>query len=222
MDPRVRDLAFGAALYGIGQSGGMTGNIGADLRRIGTLPPPTPLTPQAAPTAPVASMFGQDIYSGGGDGFGAMSAPGGPFSNMQTGVLDPQGVPLTVADLIGMGVNVMSMLTSPVTTIGRAALTGQLPGTAVKGMLTPVEMASPMEVSPFVQEAAQLASRAGISFEDALNVIGGGYYGATSPNSATVGYGGMGDLSVDSVAAGGMDSGSTSAMDAAGGSADLN
>ena len=180
MDPRVRDLAFGAALYGIGQSGGMTGNIGADLRRIGTLPPPappTPLAPQAAQTAPVASMFGQDIYADGPsvtDVSGTTGAPGG-FANFQTGIVDSQGVPLTVADVLGMMAQGLSFAMSPVTTTASMLMGRPTVGQQVKGFLTPVETASP--VGSMAQAAANFASANNISFDDALAILSGGSYG---------------------------------------------
>jgi len=181
MDPRVRDLAFGAALYGLGRTGGLTGNVGADLRRIGTLPAPTQ-TPAAAPAAaPAATLLGQDIYSGG-DGSGMDMGPtGGGWENPITGITDAQGVPMTAADLIGMAAQGLSFAVSPISTIAKGMMGLPSTFTTVKGALTPVETATGM--SPLTSEANALASALNIDPMDALMAITGGF--GTAPAGMT-------------------------------------
>ncbi len=181
MDPRVRDLAFGAALYGIGRTGGLTGNVGADLRRIGTLPAPTQ-TPAAAPAAaPAATLLGQDIFAGG-DGPGMdMGQSGGAFGNPITGITDAQGVPMTAADVIGMISQGIAFGLSPVSTLAGMAMGKPSAFTTVKGALTPVETATGM--SPLTSEANALAAALNIDPMDALMAITGGF--GTAPAGMT-------------------------------------
>ena len=126
MDPRIKDLAFGAALNAIVRSAGMgptgmdtgTGSIGDQLRRIGTLPPPSSATtittspeePTVQTTAPVSAGGdgGYEPMPGGGAGGGGIT-----FGNPQTPFLDRQGVPMTVADLAGRGVDILSFMSNP-------------------------------------------------------------------------------------------------------------
>ncbi len=181
MDPRIKDLAFGAALNAIVRSAGMgptgagvgTGSIGDQLRRIGTLPPPssstTITTPPEEPAvqtgAPVSvgdSSSGYEPMPGGGAGGGGIT-----FSNPQTSFLDRQGVPMTVADLVGRGVDILSFMSNPLGYIAGRVLTGETMGQRVKGALTPVSTATP------VTSIAAVANALGISMDQAESIIGG-------------------------------------------------
>ncbi len=176
MDPRVRDLAFGAALNSILQSAGMGTNVGSELRRIGTLPPPTPPTTPVPPTAPVSSsditisMTGDGSYQQ--DSFGGTTGGGILSGNPQTGVVDEAGVPLTVGDIIGRGVNVIGFLSNPLSFAAGYALTGRTMGQAVKGMMTPVETAQP--TISLAQIALDMAQQTGLTPSEAMSILTGG------------------------------------------------
>ena len=188
MDPRIKDLAFGAALNAIVRSAGMgptgmgptgmgtgTGSIGDQLRRIGTLPPPSSATtittspeePTVQTTAPVSAGGdggdgGYEPIPGGGAGGGGIT-----FGNPQTPFLDRQGVPMTVADLAGRGVDILSFMSNPLSYVAGRMLTGETMGQRVKGALTPVSTATP------VTSMAEIANALGISMDQAESIIGG-------------------------------------------------
>jgi len=115
-----------------------------------------------------AGGLGQDA-----DGPSATNTPGTPMENPQTGILDSQGVPLTVGDLVGQVVNVGSMLTNPLGFALQAAA-GKLPGTVVKGMMTPVVTINP--------QAIALAEMLGVSVNTAQGFLDLGF---GSPGSTT-------------------------------------
>ena len=177
MDPRVRDLAFGAALNSILQSAGMGTNVGSELRRIGTLPPPpSPLSPPTIPTSPTGVTIpmsdGLDQQGPGMDAFGGTPGSETSFGNPQTGILDSWGVPLTVGDLVGRGVDVISFLTNPLSFAAGYALTGKTAGQAVKGMMTPVETAQP--TISLAQIALDMSQQTGLTPSEAMAVLTGG------------------------------------------------
>ena len=173
---------------------------------------PTGGTPQAGARGqmPMPQYMGGQMpmqqYMSGQQGPGGemlQGMPGSGFGNPQTDILDEQGVPLTVADVIGQIANFGSLVMSP-TSFGIQAMTGNLPGTAVKGMLTPVQTLS--------QEAITLAEQMGISVNDAQGLIDamglGGVQAATGmadiaesgaagagPSGDVGGIGGIGDVS---------------------------
>jgi hypothetical protein len=107
-------------------------------------------------------------------------------------------VELTVADVLGMMAQGLSFAMSPVTTTASMLMGRPTVGQQVKGFLTPVETASP--VGSMAQAAVNFASANNISFDDALAILSGGSYGEMGQpaGSETVGYGGAGDVSVDS------------------------
>lgn len=208
MDPRIKDLAFGAALNSILRSASMGTNMGSELRRIGTLPPPgQPSTPSQPPSITVPGQMGAgpsitDIAPGPGE-MGESPDQGVPFGNPQTGITDQQGVPLTVADLMGKGIDIISMLTNPIGFLAGTALTGKTTGQTVKGMMTPVTTATP--VISMAEIASQFGQQHGISPAEAMAILGGGSHvemsgtpapGVDAGSIADVGdIGGIGDVS---------------------------
>jgi phage-related minor tail protein len=126
---------------------------------------------QEAPAAPAptgleaTAQMPVPQYMGGQEGPGMempQGMPGGGFGNPQTGILDEQGVPLTLGDILGGIVNVGSMMMSPLA-FGVQAMMGNMPGTAVKGMMTPVETINPAAIT--------LAEQMGVSVNDAQGLI---------------------------------------------------
>jgi hypothetical protein len=131
---------------------------------------------QAAPAAPAptgleaTAQMPVPQYMGGQEGPGMempQGMPGGGFGNPQTGILDSSNVPLTLGDILGGIVNVGSMMMSPLS-FGVQAMMGNLPGTAVKGMMTPVETAQPVSAS-----LIDMATALGITPEQAAAILGG-------------------------------------------------
>lgn len=203
MDPRIKDLAFGAALNAIVRSAGMgptgagvgTGSIGDQLRRIGTLPPPSSSTTITTPPEEPAVQTGAPI-SVGDSGGGYEPMPGGgaggggiTFSNPQTPFLDRQGVPMTVADLAGRGVDILSFMSNPLGCIAGRVLTGETMGQRVKGALTPVSTATP--VTSMAEIATQFAQQQGITPSQALAILEGGSYSEMTGESPGVGGAGV-------------------------------
>lgn len=205
MDPRIKDLAFGAALNAIVRSAGMgptgmgtgTGSIGDQLRRIGTLPPPSSATtittspeePTVQTTAPVSAGGaggdgGYEPIPGGGAGGGGIT-----FGNPQTPFLDRQGVPMTVADLAGRGVDILSFMSNPLSYVAGRMLTGETMGQRVKGALTPVSTATP--VTSMAEIATQFAQQQGITPSQALAILEGGSYSEMTGESPGVGGAGV-------------------------------
>jgi hypothetical protein len=132
-----------------------------------SLVPPRPSpAPAPAPTGLEATaQMPVPQYMGGQEGPGMempQGMPGGGFGNPQTGILDSQGVPLTLGDILGGIVNVGSMMMSPLA-FGVQAMMGNMPGTAVKGMMTPVETINPAAIT--------LAEQMGVSVNDAQGLI---------------------------------------------------
>jgi hypothetical protein len=200
MDPRIKDLAFGAALNSILRSASMGTNMGSELRRIGTLPPPgQPSTPSQPPSITVPGQMGAgssitDIALGPGE-MGESPDQGVPFGNPQTGITDQQGVPLTVADLMGKGIDIIAMLTNPIGFLAGTALTGKTTGQTVKGMMTPVTTATP--VISMAEIASQFGQQHGISPAEAMAILGGGSHvemsGTPGPSVDTSNNGGIGE-----------------------------
>lgn len=203
MDPRIKDLAFGAALNAIVRSAGMgptgtgvsTGSIGDQLRRIGTLPPPSSATTITTPPEESAVQTGAPV-STGGDAGGYEPMPGGgaggggiTFSNPQTPFLDRQGVPMTMADLAGRGVDILSFMSNPLSYIAGRVLTGETMGQRVKGALTPVSTATP--VTSMAEIATQFAQQQGITPSQALAILEGGSYSEMTGESPGVGGAGV-------------------------------
>jgi hypothetical protein len=156
-----------------------------------TFAPLLSLVPQrqeapAAPAPPGLEATAQmpvPQYMGGQEGPGMempQGMPGGGFGNPQTGILDSQGVPLTLGDILGGIVNIGSMMMSPLS-FGVQAMTGNMPGTAVKGMMTPVETAQPVSAS-----LIDMATALGITPEQAAAILGG-EPGGPSAEMSTVG-----------------------------------
>jgi len=186
MDPRIKDLAFGAALNAIVRSAGIApggagmnaGGIGDQLRRIETLPPP----PSAAPTTittPAVDATAQGVAPISAESGGYEPMPGGggggiTWNNPQTAILDRQGVPLTVADIVGRGVDLASFFSNPLGYVAGRLLTGETMGQQVKGMLTPVSTAVP--VTSMAEIATQFAQQQGISPSQAMAILEGGSY----------------------------------------------
>jgi hypothetical protein len=132
-----------------------------------SLVPPRPAPALApAPTGLEATaQMPVPQYTGGQEGPGMempQGMPGGGFGNPQTGILDAQGVPMTLGDILGGIVNIGSMMMSPLS-FGVQAMMGNLPGTAVKGMMTPVETINPAAIA--------LAEQLGVSVNDAQGLI---------------------------------------------------
>jgi phage-related minor tail protein len=128
-----------------------------------------PQRPAAAAPAPTGleatAQMPVPQYMGGQEGPGMempQGMPGGGIGNPQTGILDSQGVPLTLGDILGGIVNVGSMMMSPLA-FGVQAMMGNMPGTAVKGMMTPVETINPAAIT--------LAEQMGVSVNDAQGLI---------------------------------------------------
>jgi len=155
-----------------------------------TFAPLLSLVPQRpAPAAPAptgleaTAQMPVPQYMGGQEGPGMempQGMPGGGFGNPQTGILDSQGVPLTLGDILGGIVNIGSMMMSPLS-FGVQAMTGNMPGTAVKGMMTPVETAQPVSAS-----LIDMATALGITPEQAAAILGG-EPGGPSAEMSTVG-----------------------------------
>jgi len=183
MDPRIRDLAFGAALNSILQSAGMGTNIGSELRRIGTLPPPSPPSPPSSSSTPTLPADVTVPMSGGldqqgpgmdafGDAIGGATGGGISFGNPQTSITDSFGTPLTVGDLVGRGVDIISFLSNPLSFAAGYALTGKSTGQMVKGMMTPVETAQP--TISLAQIALDMSQQTGLTPSEAMAVLTGG------------------------------------------------
>lgn len=198
MDPRIKDLAFGAALNSILRSASMGTNMGAELRRIGTLPPPG-TTPESGPMQAVSQRPGMGLggteISPDSGGIGDVTGSTAPFGNPQTGITDSFGVPLTMADLVGRGVDVLSLMTSPISFLAGAALTGKTAGQNIKGMLTPVTTATP--VISMAEIASQFGQQHGISPAEAMAILSGGSHtemsGTPGPSADTSNDGGIGE-----------------------------
>jgi hypothetical protein len=172
-----------------------------------SLVPPRPApAPAPAPTGLEATaQMPVPQYTGGQEGPGMempQGMPGGGFGNPQTGILDAQGVPMTLGDILGGIVNIGSMMMSPLS-FGVQAMMGNLPGTAVKGMMTPVETINPAAIA--------LAEQLGVSVNTAQGLVDLGYgspgstaeestvgmdvFGPGGPSGDVGGIGGIGDVS---------------------------
>jgi hypothetical protein len=124
---------------------------------------PAPTGLEATAQMPVPQYMGEAQGPGGEM---TQGMPGGGFGNPQTGILDSQGVPLTLGDILGGIVNIGSLMMSPFS-FGMQALTGNLPGTTVKGMMTPVETINPAAIA--------LAEQLGVSVNTAQGLVDLGY-----------------------------------------------
>lgn len=120
---------------------------------------PAPTGLEATAQMPVPQYMGEAQGPGGEM---TQGMPGGGFGNPQTGILDAQGVPMTLGDVLGQIANFGSLMMSPFS-FGMQALTGNLPGTTVKGMMTPVETINPAAIT--------LAEQMGVSVNDAQGLI---------------------------------------------------
>ena len=136
---------------------------------------PTGFAPQPITFAPVAAPAGAPGMAGGmgggmsgvevGPGMDAMGGGGGvgfgPIEGMQT-FSTPFG-PMTIADVIGMGVN---LLTPIPLQLGSMMLTGNTMGSQMKGALTPVSTATPIS-----SQAIGLAEQIGVTPTEAQSLI---------------------------------------------------
>lgn len=140
---------------------------------------PTGFAPQPITFAPVAAPAGAPGMAGGmaggmgggmsgvevGPGMDAMGGGGGvgfgPIEGMQT-FSTPFG-PMTIADVIGMGAN---LLTPIPLQLGSMMLTGNTMGSQMKGALTPVSTATPIS-----SQAFGLAEQIGVTPTEAQSLI---------------------------------------------------
>lgn len=141
----------------------------------GFAPQPITFAPAAAGAAPTAAPAvtggmttgadvgpGMDAMGGGTGGGGIGGGFGfGPIEGMQT-INTPFG-PLTIADIIGAGVN---LLTPIPLQLGSMMLTGKTVGSQMKGALTPVSTATPIS-----SQAFGLAEQLGVTPAEAQSLI---------------------------------------------------
>ena len=141
----------------------------------GFAPQPITFAPAAAGAAPTAAPAvtggmttgadvgpGMDAMGGGTGGGGIGGGFGfGPIEGMQT-FSTPFG-PLTIADIIGAGVN---LLTPIPLQLGSMMLTGKTVGSQMKGALTPVSTATPIS-----SQAFGLAEQLGVTPAEAQSLI---------------------------------------------------
>jgi len=136
----------------------------------GFAPQPITFAPAAAGAAPAAAPAVTGGMGGGamgietGPGMEAMGGGGigfGPIEGMQT-FSTPFG-PLTIADIIGKGVD---LLTPIPLQLGSMMLTGKTVGSQMKGALTPVSTATPIS-----SQAFGLAEQIGITPAEAQSLI---------------------------------------------------
>lgn len=132
----------------------------------GFAPQPITFAPAAAGAAPTVAPGmgggasgietgpGMEAMGGGGIGFG-------PIEGMQT-INTPFG-PLTIADIIGKGVD---LLTPIPLQLGSMMLTGKTVGSQMKGALTPVSTATPIS-----SQAFGLAEQLGVTPAEAQSLI---------------------------------------------------
>lgn len=125
--------------------------------------------------------------------------PGGSIGNPQTGILDAQGVPLTMGDVLGQIANLGSLMMNPLS-FGIQAMTGNLPGTTVKGMMTPVETINPAAIA--------LSQQMGIPASEAQGLIDMGIgFAANIEGQANVPGNNLGDVGFSGEPGGGPVSG---------------
>ena len=136
----------------------------------GFAPQPITFAPAAAGAAPTAAPGMAGGMGGGasgietGPGMEAMGGGGigfGPIEGMQT-INTPFG-PLTIADIIGKGVD---LLTPIPLQLGSMMLTGKTVGSQMKGALTPVSTATPIS-----SQAFGLAEQLGVTPAEAQSLI---------------------------------------------------
>lgn len=121
---------------------------------------------QEGPGMPIGNEPGVGGAPGGGFGFGSLGGFGSGSIVGENAAIGqaPFGLgPVTPADVIGFGANLMAPL--PVQ-IASMIATGRGVGSNVKGALTPVETAMPVSV-----EAFGLAGQLGVSPEEAQSLI---------------------------------------------------
>lgn len=136
----------------------------------GFAPQPITFAPAATGAAPTAAPGMAGGMGGGasgietGPGMEAMGGGGigfGPIEGMQT-INTPFG-PLTIADVIGKGVD---LLTPIPLQLGSMMLTGKTVGSQMKGALTPVSTATPIS-----SQAFGLAEQLGVTPAEAQSLI---------------------------------------------------
>jgi len=136
----------------------------------GFAPQPITFAPAATGAAPTAAPAVTGGMGGGasgietGPGMEAMGGGGigfGPIEGMQT-INTPFG-PLTIADIIGKGVD---LLTPIPLQLGSMMLTGKTVGSQMKGALTPVSTATPIS-----SQAFGLAEQLGVTPAEAQSLI---------------------------------------------------
>ena len=136
----------------------------------GFAPQPITFAPAAAGAAPTAAPGMAGGMGGGasgietGPGMEAMGGGGigfGPIEGMQT-INTPFG-PLTIADVIGKGVDLLAPMPLQ---LGSMMLTGKTVGSQMKGALTPVSTATPIS-----SQAFGLAEQLGVTPAEAQSLI---------------------------------------------------
>lgn len=172
----------------------------------GFAPQPITFAPAATGAAPTAAPGMAGGMGGGmsdvevGPGMEAMGGGGigfGPIEGMQT-INTPFG-PLTIADIIGKGVD---LLTPIPLQLGSMMLTGKTVGSQMKGALTPVSTATPISSQAFglaeqlgvtPAEAQSLIATLGL---EGVPVTGPAVSAAPAEMAPEAGMGGIGDSGI--------------------------